>query len=81
VCTARCNGNRGRAIMNDLQAVPGRARLARPCQLDRNTLDLGRTRPQSGRAEHHQRHVIMLRSSLGERLSAVQDSPHGVRSR
>ena len=35
---------------------------------------------ESGRAEHDQRHIIMLRSAFGECLGGRQDSSHGLQS-
>jgi hypothetical protein len=34
----------------------------------------------SGHAEHHERHIIVLRSASGERLCGSQDSPHTFQS-
>src|SRR5207249_8998632 len=38
------------------------------------------TKPPSGHAEHHERHIIVLGSACGKRLCGGQDSPHAFLS-
>jgi hypothetical protein len=60
---------------------PGRPHPARSTATTANTrLNRDNHRPLSGHAEHHQCHIIVLRSAPCERLCCGEDSPHAFHS-